>query len=141
MRAYIRVIFSAILFVLLVTGCRKNQNQVPYVLVDVYININNPGYYTLQAVGGWVYYPAGSKGLIIYRKTVDEMVVFDRHSPYLPDNNCITEVDETTNITVFDPCSGSEFLLVDGSVTKGPAVFPLQQYQSSFDGTMLHIYN
>jgi hypothetical protein len=123
------------------TSCRRNNTQIPYAPVDVYININNPSYYTLQAVGGWVYYSAGSRGLIIYRRNTDEFAAYDRHSPYLPDDGCTVAVD-SSNITATDPCSGSKWLLYDGSVTNGPAVFPLLGYQATFDGVSnLHIYN
>lgn len=144
MKSALRLI-QALVFGVLVwsgSGCRRQTNGVPNVLVDVYININNPTYYTLQAVGGWSYYNgAGSQGLILFRRSLDEIACYDRHSPFEPENNCIASIDPNTNITAIDPCSGSTWLLQDGSVTQGPAVFPLQPYQTSFDGTTIHIYN
>jgi hypothetical protein len=125
----------------LLVSCQRNNTLIPYVPVDVYININNPSYYTLQAIGGWVYYPAGSKGLIIYRRTTDEIVAYDRHSTYMPDNNCTIAVDSATYTTVVDPCSGTTWLLYDGSITNGPGAFPMHGYRSFFDGTIVHITN
>lgn len=134
-------LFMAILMLGTLGSCRRNNNGIPLVVVDKQININNPGYFNIQATGGWMYLSGGSQGLIIYRKNVDEFRVYDRHSPYLPENNCQVSVDTSDNITAEDPCSGSKFLITDGSVVNGPASFPLKQYQTSFDGTILRIYN
>ena len=45
-----------------------------------------------------------------------------------------------SNIAI-DTCSGSEWLLLDGQVLKGPASYPLKEYQTVFDGTNLTITN
>lgn len=124
-----------------ITSCQRQNNNIPLVIVDVYININNPSYFQLQAVGGWTYVTGGSKGLIVYRYSVDEFRVYDRHSTYLPENDCIVSVDTSDNLTIEDACSGSRWIITDGSVIQGPATFPLQGYQSSFDGQIIHIYN
>jgi len=40
-----------------------------------------------------------------------------------------------------DTCCHSKFQLYDGSVTNGPAVTPLKAYNTTFDGSTLHIFN
>lgn len=138
-----RTLFLSVLiasFIVFTTGCRKNNTVIPFVPVNFSININNPAYIDLNAVAGWTYVTGGSRGILIYRKSLDEFVTFDRHSTYDVDAGCTVAVD-STNIVIVDDCSGSKFLLTDGSVLNGPAAVPLHQYQNSFDGTILQIFN
>lgn len=122
-------------------SCDDNNNQIPFVTVDAYVNITLPSNQALQAVGGWVYFNGGSKGLIIYRKSIDEFVAYERHATYMPENNCYVEVNPDY-VTCKDICSESTYLLFDGTVSQGPAVVPLKQYQTSFDGAIyVHVFN
>ena len=130
-----------LLFVALTTvGCRDNNNAIPLVAVDREINITLPSYSSLSVVGGWAYVTGGSKGLLIYRRTLDQFVAYDRHVPYDVDLGCIVEVDQN-NVECVDPCSQSRFSLYDGSPLDGPATFPLKQYSATFNGTIVHVYN
>jgi len=130
------IITAAVVF-----GCKKQDSSgIPLVPVDIYLYANNPVMIDVSVPGGWEYITGGSRGIIIYRYTPDQFVAFDRHSPYMPENGCKTMVD-STNIQVSDPCSESMWLIVDGSVLNGPAGLPLKQYQTTFDGNQLHIFN
>lgn len=134
------------IFVLLisVTSCKKKKNNeeyIPYVYVDFYIPISNPQFINLNAVGGWVYVTGGSKGIIIYRKSNDEFVAYDRHCPYMPENSCSQLKVSSSSTTAIDTCCGSEFLLVDGSVLKQPSSYPMLRYQTLFDGNQLRVFN
>ncbi len=120
--------------------CSKNENNVPLTRVDISVNINQPAYFNLTAIGGWEYLQGGSMGLLVYRYSQDEIRAFDRHSTYRPEDRCRVEVD-SSNLFAVDPCSGSRFLIIDGSVERGPAGAPLQQYQTNFNGNILQIYN
>jgi len=122
------------------SACKKKNERIPYVPVNITININNPAFIDLNAVGNWVYVSGGSRGILVYRRSIDEFMTYDRHSPFEPENNCTCEVD-SSNIIVVDPCSSSRFTLTDGNVLDGEAVFPLLQYENTFDGTNLQIYN
>jgi len=132
------VIFG--LLSILFLGCRKRQTQIPYVPVNIQININNPAFIDLNNVSGWTYVTGGSKGIVIYRSSLDQFMTFERHSTFQPDDNCTVAVD-SSNIQLLDPCSGSRFLLTDGSVIEGPATLPLVRYDNTFDGTFLNIFN
>jgi nitrite reductase/ring-hydroxylating ferredoxin subunit len=129
--------------ILLISSCRKESNQVPNVLVDIQVNINNPGYIDLQVVGGWKYFEGGSRGIIVYRRSYDEFVAFDRHCTYQVESSCgQVSVDSTNVIAVDNNCCGSRFLITDGSVQSTPATMPLKQYQVYWDGSaILRIYN
>jgi len=138
--------FLPMVLLVFLGGCGKdddspNVNGIPLVNVDVFVFANNPEFINLSVVGGWEYLSGGSRGLIVYRLTNDQFVAFDRHCPYQPEDDCArVEVDPNT-LLIFDPCCDSEFSITDGNVLKGPAVFPLQQYGATWDGTVLHIFN
>ena len=123
-------------------SCTKSENQtIPLVRVDVTIYANNPSFNAISVPGTWMYVNGGSRGIIIYRVSNEEFKAYDRHCTYDVESNCgLVEVD-ATNITGVDDCCGATFILTDGSVTKGPATFPLKQYQTTFDGAVLRIFN
>lgn len=133
-------IFAWILISFIVFSCKKNNEQIPYVPVNFYLYTSSPQFNQLNAVGGWTYVNGGSKGIVIYHRLIDEFVAFDRHSTYNIDAGCQVSVDNSY-ITLTDSCSGSQFLLYDGSVAKGPASFPLKAYQTSYDGITLKVFN
>jgi len=119
--------------------------------VNISINPNSTEYIQLNNVGGWVYLYANppSRGIIVYRMTQDEFKAYDRTPSYKPDSCSVYEpveklskviVDET-GIMAIDTCSGSEYILLDGSVVKGPAAYPLFAFRTTYDGETLHIYN
>lgn len=137
---------TGILLIILITGvlsCKKNKtNPVPSIPFDITIYINLPSYSNLQNVGGFAYVNGGSKGIVVYRKSIDEFVAFDRHSP-ADDGNCEKplEVDSTNYLQLNDLCTQARFSLLDGSPTSG-SEFGLRQYQTWWDGaTALSIRN
>lgn len=129
----------------LLPGCKKDQNaNVPLVGVDIFINVNLPEYNALVVTGGWAYITGGSQGLLVYRKSPEEFVAMDRHCTYRPEDLCKVYVDDSQVIardTVSTNACGSAFLLLDGSVIQGPAVMGLKRYNTTFNGTTLHIFN
>ncbi len=127
---------------LLAFGCkREERGGVPLTTVDISINVNNPSYVDLAVPGGWLYLTGGSLGIIVYRRTNEEFVAMDRHCPYQPGDLCRVFVDDTEVIARDTLCCGSAFLITDGSVNQGPAALPLQRYNTSFNGTILRIFN
>ena len=128
-------------------SCKKdNINQqlgIPYVKVDSYIFLQSPSGQPLNAVGGWIYLTGGSRGVVIYRRAFDEFVAFDRHCTYHPEETCgKVEVDLTNSVMLKCICCASVFSLIDGSVLKGPASFPLLSYRAILsDANTLHVFN
>lgn len=126
----------------LLSSCKKEERAgVPYTNVDITINVNNPAYADIQVPGGWLYLTGGSLGIIVYRKTMDEFVALDRHCTYQPENLCQVIVDDTEVTARDTTCCNAAFLIIDGSVSEGPATLGLQQYNTLFNGTSLRIYN
>ncbi|MBK7965411.1 MAG: hypothetical protein IPK10_09060 [Bacteroidetes bacterium] len=63
---------------ILTSACKKNNDQVPNVLVDEYINLNLLEYINLNAINNWVYYNyAGNKGIIIIRISLSEFNAYE----------------------------------------------------------------
>jgi len=136
------IVISSLLFLLSVSSCRKRKNTiVPYIPVNIYIYTSDPRFNTLNTPGGWVYLNGGSRGIIVYRRSNEEFVAYDRHCTYDVDNPCGQVAVSSTQITAVDSCCMSEFVLTDGSVVKNPASVPLQVYQVRFNGNELHIFN
>ena len=135
------VILSALF--ILSSSCQKGkQGPVPNVPVDIRMYSSDPNFVPLNAVGGWTYYPGGNRGIVIYRKNVNDFAAYDRTCTYLPaDASEVVSVESANNILVTDAHCGSKFQLTDGTVNKGPATLALKAYQTSFDGNLLHIYN
>lgn len=127
-------------FALVIQSCRRDQSQVPLVPVNVQININQPDFFKLSVVTGWVYVTGGSRGIIVYRKSQNEFVALERNSTFNPAQGCAVIVN-ADGIIISDPCSESQWLITDGTVLQGPASAPLQHYQTNFQDPMLYITN
>lgn len=127
--------------ILLFLGCNKDNNStIPLVAVDLYLNLSNPEFIHLKVDNGWTYVSGGSRGIIVYR-TNGQYKAFDRHCTFNPSSSCGLVSVDVTNITGKDDCCGSKFLMSNGQVTQGPATQTLKEYNTSFDGTVLRIYN
>jgi hypothetical protein len=134
------------------SACNKDDAppiQTGYVNITIYPNSTE--YLPLNSPGGYVYLNANepSRGILVYRMTFDEFKAFERTPTYKPDSCCITDpvlicskvlVDDT-GLFIVDTCSGSKWLILDGSVQNGPATYPLVAYQTFYDGNELRIFN
>jgi len=127
-----------------VISCKKNSNNpVPSIPFDISIDITLPSYSALTGVGGWAYVAGGSKGIIVYRRSIDEFVAFDRQSPADPQATCKKPLtpDSSNFLQLNDSCSGARFSLYDGSPISG-SDYGLRQYQTVYGGSnLLRIYN
>ena len=138
------ILFSLLLFLV---ACKKNDlNQqlgIPYVNVDRYILLNDPNSLSLNAVGGFLYVNAGSRGILVYHRAYEEYVAFDRHCTYNTSDACgKVSLDSSSNVILNCACCSSKFSIIDGSVLNGPTINPLLQYQAQISGPgTLHIYN
>ena len=125
-------------------GCRGlGDHPVPNVAVSVQINIMLPTYSSLQSVGGYAYVNGGVKGLVVYRRAIDQFVCFDRMSTAEGGIDCLPlEVDQGNFIFLNDQCSDAVYSLLDGSLVSGNAIYGLREYQTNFDGfSILYISN
>ncbi len=138
------ILFFVTLTALFVTGCNKNKiHPVPDIPFDMTIDINLPSYNALIGVGSYAYVNGGSRGVIVYRRNIDEFVAFDRHSPVDLDGTCPEPLypDPDNFLMLIDSCGPAKFSLFDGSPVEG-SEFGLRQYQTIYNGTnLLRIYN
>lgn len=125
------------------SSCNRNNQVVPYVAIDTYLNLNLPAYINLNGISGWAYVTGGNEGLIVYRQTQNVFMVYDRYCTYNVDGSCGAASVDFTNITISCECDGSQYQLFDGAVLQGPATTNLHQYRSDYDelNNTLHIYN
>lgn len=137
----LRIFYVVIIGMVFISCNRERNNIIPNVLVDIEININNPEYINLMAVGGSMYLSGGSRGIVVYRYSQDTFVAFDRHCPYNPSDEGQVTLDTSSAVILKDHSCGSQFLITDGSLYSGPATNSLKRYQTFFDGTILRIYN
>ena len=134
--------FSLFLFILLISiNCRKQQDIVPNITVDIYLNMADPNFININAIGGAINITGGSKGILVYRKSLTEFMAYDRNCTYQPSNSCARVQIDKSLIMAIDSCCGSKFLLTDGTVITGPAPIPLKTYRTTFDGNVVHIFN
>ncbi len=132
---------SILLLLLIISGCRDRRNTlVPYVPVNITIDTGLPSFFPLTVPSGWVYITGGSRGIIIYRKSQSEFVAIERHSTYEVEKQCAVNV-LSDGIILDDPCSDSQWLIMDGTIVNGPANSPLLLYQTSYNPPYLSISN
>ncbi|MBS1653009.1 MAG: hypothetical protein JSU07_13470 [Bacteroidetes bacterium] len=135
------ILISAFCIAFIFISCKKSnqqqqapQNPVPYTPINYTLYVNDPLNFKIQIIGGWQYYNnVGINGVIIYRKTQQDFVIIERTSSYLPNNANAKVKVMSDNFTLTDTISGSQWIIVDGSIKKGPATWPLRQYANSYD--------
>ena len=96
------------------SGCKKkNETNVPYEKVDIYIYPSQPLYNNLNNIGGWVYVSGGYKGIIVYRKDQTTFNAYERACTFDPEESCSIIKVSADNLTCVDSCCGSKFLIVE----------------------------
>ena len=125
-------------------GCKKDRDnsQVPRVPTDITINLNLPQYNPLVNPGSWVYVAGGSRGIIVYRLSVEDFTAFDRHCTYNITEGCRINVQDGT-IAKDEDCCNSELEFISGTRVSGPAQQVLQGFNTQFNpnANFLRIYN
>lgn len=139
---------SLIIIALLVSQCKKEDDPLPFAVVNVRIEPNSTQFINLNVTGGYEFITANlpSRGIIVYRMTTNEFMAFERTCPHDPDaccdeDGCSRLIVEDNGLYIQDECCESTYLILDGSNVSGPSVKPLRTYNTSYDGKTLHIYN
>lgn len=141
-------LLSVLMLALVFSQCKKEDDPLPFTVVNISIDPNSTQFQNLNTVGGHEYLTANSpsRGVIVYRISVNDFVAFERTCPHDPDAccdeiSCARLIVEDDGIIIKDDCCGSTYLILDGSNVSGPSVKPLKYYNTSYDGKTLHIYN
>lgn len=137
------------------SSCNKQKNDViPDVTVDFYIDLNDPEFFDLNAIGNHIlvnyntnnlgYKASGydNNGIIVYRSQTDEFIALDRTCPHdykLDGTSIAVNVD---GIYAECPLCISTYALPSfGTPTSGPSKYPLKMYRTSFNGQFVHVTN
>jgi len=123
-------IFTTLTFsILAINSCGSSADTVncfPSSPINVSINLNQPAYYNLNQVGGWVYLDlaqSGTRGLIVVRSSDTTFKAYDRNAPHLcPDNDTTLEVKD--NISIICPKDNAKWILLTGQPTAVSSVPP-----------------
>ena len=121
------------------SGCQKEKNHpVPSIPFDFQIDLSLPSYQPLTGVGGWSYVNGGLKGIIVYRKSMDEFVAWERQSPKDPEGSCSSGLVPNADnfLQLDDPCSDATFSMYDGSPMAN-SDWGLRGYRCEWDGSNL----
>ena len=136
---------------LLLQGCREyieNPNY-PNAIINFTIYPNSIHEYELNTVSGYKYYTSDplstSRGVIVYRLSMDEFRAYDHLPPNYPNACCDGDGNCTRLVVDFpfvvDNCNGIKYNIINGDIFEGDGIYPLIQYHTVFDGTALHVYN
>ncbi|MDP1622899.1 MAG: hypothetical protein Q8M08_11245 [Bacteroidales bacterium] len=124
-------------------SCKKEDQapEIPYVYVNFSLNPNGTQFINLNVVNGWETVTGGYNGIVIFRKAVNEFAAFERACPYDPRITGAQVRVEQSGITCACPVCGSKFILLDGTPFEGPSHYPLKQYTTIYDGSVLYVSN
>lgn len=133
-------LYILLLFAIL-GSCRNDTPELPDILIDEVVYLDNPSNLKLQSPGGWAYIPGGIRGIIVYRVTDTKFKAYERSCPHLSPNDC-TYLDVENDIKVICRCDKTEFLLVTGEPLNGAPV-GLKEYRTYYNPEFqtVNIYN
>src|SRR5688572_11794464 len=95
-------------------ACKKDkQEDVRSGGVNEYLNLNEPSYLDLNVPGNFIYYPAGTRGIIVYRRSNTEFIAYERSCPYDPEKSTGLVTVETTLTSAADSTCGSRYSIYD----------------------------
>lgn len=117
-----------------------DDSEVPHVIVNVEINLNDIDNVDLSQIGGYIYVEGGVRGIILRRESQDIYRAFDRNCTFQPADECAVVDMHSSGFYMEDTCCNSTFDL-SGFPTGGPAEYPLREYGVAVAGDILYIYN
>jgi nitrite reductase/ring-hydroxylating ferredoxin subunit len=125
------------------SGCKKEEEapEIPYVPVHISLDPNGTQYINLNVVNGWETINGGYNGILVFRKSTNEFMAFERACANDPTVSGAQVRVEDSGITCYCPVCNSKYIMTDGTPFEGPSRFPLKQYQTVYDGAMLYISN
>jgi len=153
-RDYFMIIAAALIALsVFVAACDKdNADRQPLPPINLTIDPNSTIYQDLNVVGGWMYLDQQdgaeppSRGIIVYRSSTDLFMAFERTPPFKPDSCCNSAQTICTALIVdfpyiFDTCTLSKYLILDGSPIEGPSSMTLGMYYTEYYGDLLYIHD
>jgi hypothetical protein len=137
-------------------ACNKKNDVIPDVYVDFTLDLSDPQFVDLNAIGGsdtinahtnnWGRGAAGynDNGIIISRGA-EEFFAYDRTCPHDYEVNNLSikvRLDPVNFAKAVCPKCGTTYeLLSYGTPSSGIGRYPLKNYRTSFDGRYVRVYN
>ncbi len=145
---YYHIFSFFVLFLLILSACKKDEELLPPAYVDFQIYVNQAQFSDLHAIGNSMILKEedvigrnyAKHGVIVYRFSEDEFKAFDARCTYEPKEQHRLEITDDYVVARCTDC-GSEFILVYGAPSKGPANMPLREYNTYFSGSILRVFN
>jgi Rieske Fe-S protein len=142
-------IFIGIVVLLCLISCRKDENPVPVTSLTYKVLAieGDARYSNLRTAGGSAILQTGNlcaghncNGVVVYRVKVsgecDDFRAFDRTCTFEASGSAM-EIDESWPYILRCPTCGSEFNMEGGYMEKGPAKYPLREFDCDFyDGDL-----
>ena len=101
------IIFVFITISTFFSACKSDNNSVPYVYVNFEVYLGDAQFSQLNAPGNSAeIINEGYKGIIIYRKSTDEFMIYDKCCTNDPTNKC--EIVELTEESYVVKCACCE---------------------------------
>ncbi len=151
---FLPAILTLVLLILVISCTKENGNRPPLPPLDITIDPNSTIYQEINVAGGWMYLDETdgvlppSRGVIVYRLSTDQFLAFERTPPYKADSCCNANKTKCTALIVdnyypfvMDTCTGSKYLILDGSPNSGPSNMFLSMYVTEYFGGLLYIHD
>jgi hypothetical protein len=123
------------LFLLPFAGCKEDispVSPVADVIVQEQVNLNSVQSQDLQkGDGNFIYISGGIKGIIVYRKSAEIYLAFERKSPYRMEDTCGIITVPPSRFYMEDTCHKCTFGW-EGRPQSGPCREILKQYKVQF---------
>jgi hypothetical protein len=121
-------------------SCGDDDNYI----ADTYVNFSILAS-EVGGVGSGIYTRSiyGVNGIIIYHNDINQYIAYERTCSYDPNEACaVVNMNDLISPTLLiDSCCNSKFVIEDGTPFDGPALLPLKQYQTNFDGVYINVFN
>ncbi len=155
----IRYFLIFLLYILPFAACNKHNDVIPDVYVSFSLNINDPQFTDLQAIGEPVLIDSrtnnfgtraagfnGSGIILIYTgESYYPYSAYDRTCPHDYASSHLIEkvnIDPANSWEAVCPKCSTRYVLTNGGISvKGPGRYPLKNYRTGFDGIYVTVWN
>ena len=152
----IRFFLIAVALTVILSSCNKKNDVIPDTYVNFTLDLNDPEFVNLNAMGGsvtvdshtnnWGPGAAGfnGNGIIIY-SGVDEFYAYDRTCPHDYSVNGLSikvNIDINSSLYAICPKCGTTYALsAGGTPSSGTGKYPLKNYRTRFEGRYVTVWN
>ena len=149
----IRFFLITLMFSIAFASCSKKNDVIPDVYVDFTIDLFDPEFVSLNAIGSdtinartnnWGSSASGfnGNGIIVYNGGDGSFYAYDRTCPYDYEVNSLSvKVKIDFTIAVCPKCGTTYSLSANGTPASGVGRYPLKNYRTYFDGRYVRVWN